>query len=325
MILAFRNLGVKRAWTWQELYGVAGVTRQAVSKYETRVQMKLHDVSFLLDLVHQERAVNKRMGLKKIYQKRRDFIPVGRDQFIRIMVSYGMGIKRKKAYHITTKSLKDRYFPNLIKGLRLNDKNQVWQSDITYFSYNKQHLYLILIIDVYTRFIVGYHFDDNMKSDSVICALQMALANEDISPDNDLIHHSDRGSQYGSKEYVATLKAHNIDISMCQQAYENAYAERLNQTIKQEYLKGLTLDTRKPLSDQIIQQIQHYNHERPHWNLPDTMSPFAFKNYIETIPKENRAVMTLYTEVTDPQCTGPEALSCNRAAPTTLPDMTIIQ
>lgn len=308
MILQFRAMNKKKAWTWQALYREAGVTRQAVSCYQKRREIQFHRVETLLELVESERRLNKGLGLKKIYVKNSEKIPVGRDVFLQMMMQYGMGIKRKRAYHITTKSLKDRYFPNLIKGLELNDQNQVWQTDITYFSYRKRHLYLTLIIDVYTRFIVGYHFDDNMRTETMIGALQMALAEQNITKRSELIHHSDRGSQYGSDQYLALLEANEIKCSMCQQAWENAYAERLNQTMKREYLDFIKLDLKEPLWNQIHDQIEDYNNERPHWNLPKKMTPQAFKNYLRETTEENRPVMTLYTEVTEPNSTGPTAL-----------------
>lgn len=304
MIITFQESGRKYPWSWSALYRAAGVTRQAVHKYKRYKAVKLIEIGSMIDIVKDERANHKRMGLKKIYHKHSEKIPVGRDLFLSMMLYRGYGIRPKRLYHITTKSLKDRYFPNLIKGLKIRTVNRVWQSDITYFKYGERHLYLTMIIDVYTRYIVGYHLDNNMLSETMIEALKMALKLESIDKDNDLIHHSDRGSQYGSTKYVNLLGSKNIRISMCEQAYENAYAERLNQTIKNEYLEFIKLDTTKPLTRQIKEQIRLYNEERPHWSLPNEMTPNAFREYINRMDEKNRPEMTLYTEVLDPQDQG---------------------
>jgi len=304
VIIDFQNSQLLYPWSWTSLYKIAGVSRQAVHKYKQRKEVKLIQISDMIKIVEKVRSKHKKMGLKKIYSKYSEEIPVGRELFLSMMLQRGYGIRRKRRYHITTKSMKNRYFSNLIKGMKLRAANRVWQSDITYFKYEKRHLYLTLIIDVYTRYIVGYHLDVNMLSETMINALKMALDNEQIGPDNDLIHHSDRGSQYGSDEYVKLLKSYNIEISMCLEAYENAYAERLNQTIKSEYLDFVHLDKSKPLTQQIKNEIKLYNEDRPHWNLPDEMTPIDFKNFIKTLPINDRPEMTLYTEVLDPQDQG---------------------
>ena len=263
MIAWYRTSHQRYPWTWEALYRVAGVSRQAVYKYEQQKQIKLIQIDKMIDTVEKVRQSHRKMGLKKIYLMHSDKIQVGRDVFLRLMVKRGYGIRRKRSFHMTTKSLKDRYFPNLIKGLKIYSANRVWQSDITYFKYRKRHLYLTLIIDEYTRYIVGYHLDNNMYAETMIGALEMAMERERIDQANELIHHSDRGSQYGSQAYVNLLRSNNIQISMCTEAYENAYAERLNQTIKNEYLEFVRLDGAKNLT-------------------------MAFKKYIETITKENR-------------------------------------
>lgn len=301
MILSFQNSGKKYAWTWQSLYDEAGLSRQAVYNYRKRLSVELVKVESMVRIVKQERKYHKRMGLKKIYYKNASKIECGRDIFMNIMLQMGYGIRQKRAYHITTKSLKGRYFPNLIKGLKIRSANRVWQSDITYFKYDNNHYYLTLIVDVYTRYIVGYHFDDNMLANTMIEALKMAIKNEEITTSNKLIHHSDRGTQYGSKQYIELLNTYNIDISMCVSAYENAYAERLNRTIKEEYLDHKKLDVTKPLTTQIKKEIKLYNEQRPHWHLPNYMTPKAFKDYIKNIPLENRLEMTLYTKESNPQ------------------------
>lgn len=158
-----------------------------------------------------------------------DFI--GRDRFIEAFMELGFRLKKKKNYRKTTIASKI-YYPNLIKGKQVNKPSTIWQSDITYIEINGKFYYAVFIIDVYTKKIVGCHVSDTMRAEANMKALQMALK-DNAAP---LIHHSDRGSQYVYKKYISLLKDNNSQISMALSAQDNAYAERINRTIKEEYL-----------------------------------------------------------------------------------------
>ncbi len=173
-------------------------------------------------------------GLAKIYENLRpDFI--GRDKFVDLFMDLGYRIRRVKNYVRTTIPTHLKY-PNLIEGMYVYGPTQVWQSDITYIYINNRFYYIVFIIDVYTRNIVGYRVSDSLRAIANIKALKMALNKLKTKP-NGLIHHSDRGSQYVDKGYVKLLKESGIKISMGMRAQDNAYAERINGTIKNEYLK----------------------------------------------------------------------------------------
>lgn len=121
--------------------------------------------------------------------------------------------------------------------MEVTKPHQVLQSDITYFYLNDDSYYIVFILDVYTRKIIGYNVSSNMRHESNIKALKMALKQIDLKERSNMIHHSDRGSQYGSKAYVKILNDSGIKISMGLKAQDNAFAERINGTIKNEYLK----------------------------------------------------------------------------------------
>ncbi|NVO58711.1 DDE-type integrase/transposase/recombinase, partial [Rhodobacteraceae bacterium B1Z28] len=143
--------------------------------------------------------------------------------------------------------------------------------------------YAVFIIDVYTKKIVGYQVSNHMRAQANLKALQMALrANKPP-----LIHHSDRGSQYIYKGYTSLLKSMGCKISMAKTAQDNAYAERINRTIKNDYIEHWKPKTFEQLKRIMTKAVNHYNNKRPH-NHIDKISPIQFeKQYLnDMIPKK---------------------------------------
>lgn len=189
-----------------------------------------------MGLILQIREIHPAMGLRTMYEF---YQPesVGRDAFISIGLKYGFRTKVFKSQTKTTFSSPYSRYPNLLVNKQLNNINQLWTSDITYFQVNDNFHYIVFIMDVYSRMIIGYSVDDNMRATNNIHALKMAFdKRKSKNFDNQLIHHSDRGGQYISNQYVGILQEANILISMCSQVYENAHIERVNGTIKNQYL-----------------------------------------------------------------------------------------
>ncbi len=228
-------------------------------------------------------------GVEKMYYSLRpDFI--GRDKFIDTFMSLGYRLKRKRNYHRTTiASL--IYKPNLIKGLVINSPSIIWQSDITYIKVEDKHCYAVFIIDVYTKEIVGYSVSEHMRASANIIALKMALK-QHVSPQ---IHHSDRGSQYISKSYTNLLEINKVKISMGISAQENAYAERINRTIKEEYLEYKWIRSVSQLKSLIARAVLHYNQFRPHRNL-GMISPFDFIKKWKETKIEERLKITIFDD-----------------------------
>jgi len=138
-----------------------------------------------------------------------------------------------------------RKYPNLIKDVTVTRPDQIWVSDITYLKTDEGNCYLNLVTDVFSRKIMGYAIADNMEAVEMKKAFQMAIKNRENSHTR-LIHHSDRGLQYCSAEYTSISKANNISISMTENSdpYENALAERMNKTMKEEFGLGRTLPSK---------------------------------------------------------------------------------
>ena len=206
-----------------------GVSKQAV--YQSRERQRSFDIE-LDDLVGQVDIIRKEhpgCGLEKLYDTLKPQT-MGRDKFCEIFMELGYRVRKIKNYTRTTTPFWYNY-PNLIEGMAVTKSYQVLQSDITYFDINGKFYYLVFIIDVYTREILGYNVGDNMRVECNIKALKMALKKIPKVHLETMIHHSDRGSQYGSKGYIKLLKDNEIKVSMGMIAQDNAFAERVNGTI----------------------------------------------------------------------------------------------
>jgi len=274
-------------YSLNQLYKVVGISKQAVAQYQKRQAVFDAKLLELLTEADQLRAEHPGCGVEKMYYTLApDFI--GRDRFIDTMMQLGYGVKRKKNYKRTTIAGKV-YYPNLIKGIRVNAPNTIWQSDITYIPIADKHYYAVFIIDVYTKEIVAYSIADHMRATANLKALQMALTKHP-PPE---IHHSDRGSQYTYKEYINLLKCKGVKISMATSAQDNAYAERINRTIKEEYLNYWKPKTFRQLKQQIKKAVKHYNSKRVHNNI-ERKTPKQFEKDFPLLTSQQRKIITIF-------------------------------
>lgn len=191
---------------------------------------------------------------------------IGRDRMFKLLKDSQLLVPKRKLYFFTTNS-KHRFYkyPNIAKDLILTKPEQLWVSDITYIKSKEGNLYLSLITDAFSRKIMGYHLADHLKATGPIEALRMALKNRTY-PNRKLMHHSDKGIQYCSDNYIKILKDNNIDISMTSKydPYENAKAERVNGTIKNEFELDKPLPNLKYANREINKTVKIYNTLRPH-------------------------------------------------------------
>ena len=257
-----------------DLYHVLGMSKQSVHQYHKRQQVFDRKFADLLIEADELRAAHPGCGVEKMYYTLKpDFI--GRDRFVDAFMELGYRARRLKNYHRTTIPAWYKY-PNLIEGMVVRRKNTVWQSDITYFDLNGRFYYIVFIIDVFTRQIVGYAVSDHLRAEANLRALKIAIKNHGAPR----IHHSDRGSQYIDKSYTNLLTNHNVNISMGLQAQDNAYAERINGTIKNEYLKHWNIKTFEELKRKVNKAVLHYNSKRIHDSLPERISPNEFNRTV---------------------------------------------
>jgi transposase InsO family protein len=259
----------------RQLEGVLGFSRQAYYQYWQRQADQPNHEADVVELVKAIRGEHPRMGGRKLYKQlseelsKRE-IKMGRDALFELLAANGLLIRRRR-YIIKTTFSQHRFrkYPNLIKELDVDRPNQLWVADITYWFTHYGCLYVSLITDAYSKRIMGFGVAETLRAVHCKGALEMALEQIDRRIAATLIHHSDRGIQYCSSEYVAVLESYQIQISMTENGdpRENAIAERINGILKQEYLSQQPVTTLVQAQVVLQQAVHLYNYQRPHLSL----------------------------------------------------------
>jgi transposase InsO family protein len=259
-----------------KLCGWFGITRQAYYQNAKESEVNVIKEDLVLREVLRIRHNHPRMGTRKLHLMLIAFldshnIKLGRDGLFDLLSANYLLIRRiKRSVRTTNSSHWLRKYPNLIKGFVPNAPNQLWVSDITYWKISTgKNLYISFITDAYSHAIVGYHVANTLEAIESIQALQMALSSLGEKSHLQLIHHSDRGLQYCSNDYVNLLNKKGIKISMTESGdpLDNALAERINGIIKLEYLEAYdvtNIEEAKALLDEVVKL---YNVERPHMSI----------------------------------------------------------
>jgi len=258
--------------------------RDGYYKYQTRQRKRIAVASKVINLVKEERKDQPRVGTRKLYEALQNSfgaaqIKIGRDSLFGILRNHNMLVKRKRVSCRTTNSYHRFYkYNNLVKDIKVIRPNQVWVSDITYIRTVKGFCYLALITDMYSRKIVGYDISDTLELTGCLRALQKALRK--ARPAVGLVHHSDRGIQYCSNQYVNELKRHKINISMTEEnhCYENAIAERVNGILKDEFYLDQCFFSTAHACNATKNAIKIYNSKRLHLSLGYKTPDMVFKN-----------------------------------------------
>jgi putative transposase len=253
--------------------GWVGMSRQNYY-YQRRVRGRAQvEEGLVLELVRQERSRQPRLGGRKLWwlirgELRQAGVALGRDRFFGVLRRHALLIARRGPGCRTTQSRHGfRVYVNLAKDLELTGPHELWVSDITYLRTEAGFLYLALVMDAYSRKIVGYDCSDTLEAQGARRALRMAL--RQLPAGSQAMHHSDRGTQYCCGEYVELLESAGLSISMTQEnhCYENAKAERLNGILKQEYGLGETQATKAGAVTLVDEAVALYNQYRPHGAL----------------------------------------------------------
>ncbi|WP_245745025.1 IS3 family transposase [Flavobacterium frigoris] len=263
------------------------MSKQAYYKRMNKQKTQDLQAEKIKELITPIRQKMARYGAKKLYLDIQDDfqqndIKMGRDKFFHFLRNHDLLIKKTKLYHITTDSKHGFYkSKDLLVNLEIKHAEQVFVSDITYIKLASQHAYLALVTDVYSKKIMGYKIDTNMRVQLVKDALQMAVKNRLYNNEN-LIHHSDRGMQYCCPDFAEFAKSKNIILSTTQNSspYENAVAERINGILKHEFGLNKTIPNLKTAQKMVKQAIEIYNNERRHCSLEMKTPHFAHLNQI---------------------------------------------
>lgn len=261
-----------------------GVSKQAYYQGIKADKQKEKVQEIVLKEVAKIRKRKPQTGTRKLMEELQPVlyennIKMGRDALFDLLRYKGLLVRKTKRFHITTDS-KHFYYtsPNLIKELEINHSEQVFVNDITYINTDQGHAYLALVTDAYSKKIMGWSFDDNMKVSMVKEALSMAHKNCKYQHQS-IIHHSDRGMQYCCPDYTEFAKEKGFVMSTTQQSdpYENAIAERINGILKYEFGLRKTVATIAIARAMIKEAVHIYNNDRLHWSL-DLKTPQMVHN-----------------------------------------------
>jgi len=264
----------KKAFKIKWIYESFGVSKQAY--YQQLIREKVRDLERekILDWIIDYRITLPKTGTRKLVEYLQpkmvqENIKMGRDAVNDLLRIRGMLIKKTKRYFITTDSKHFFYkSPNLLTELKITHSEQVFVSDITYIKTDQGHAYLALVTDAYSRKIMGWSLQDNMKVSMVKEALNMAYKNC-IFNHKSIIHHSDRGIQYCCPDYSLYAEKKGFTLSTTQQydPYENAIAERINGILKYEFGLKNTLKSVEIAQKMVKEAVDLYNNLRMHWSL----------------------------------------------------------
>ena len=243
-------------------------------------QRQLDDMILLTHIISAYKRSGETYGAVRIWHDLlEENIQVGRDRIARLMHENGMFPSQKQRFKKTTDSnhTKD-VAPNILKqNFTAAEKNQKWVADISYIWTTEGWLYLAVVLDLYSRRVIGWATDKRMKTDLPLRALERAIALR--QPPVDVIHHSDRGSQYCSDRYQQTLAQYGFQVSMSGKGncYDNAAMETFFKTIKADMIWRTVFMSRDQATRQIGKYIDgFYNPTRRHSTLGFT-SPMHFE------------------------------------------------
>ena len=276
-----------------------GKSWQAYYQHRDTLSKQLLTEEMVLQFIREIREYDPGIGgekLHKIYLERfgRNYeYMVGRDKMEAIIADNNLNVRKPRRKPRTTDSTHGLpTYPNLIKELIPGRKNQVWVTDITYipiWTSEDEYIfcYLSMISDYYTKEIISWYAGETLEAwHSVECLLQAVETLVGEEP-VDLIHHSDRGIQYVSAAYTSVLYEAGIRISMTESGdpKDNAVAERLNNTIKNEFFKDVKFHSIEEVRRAMAKAVEFFNNERPHMSL-DNMTPRKAASYNGKINKK---------------------------------------
>jgi putative transposase len=225
-----------RGLTIERMVELGRVSRSGFYRFDRDVKPSLATDMDLRDAIQRMALQWPSYGRPRITAElRRQGWRVNPKRVYRILREDNLLCVRRRKFVLTTDSNHDRkIYPNLAGQMVLTSVDQLWRADITYIRLQDEFVYLAVILDAYSRRVIGCALDRTLEDDLALAALQMAIARRVVQPG--LVHHSDRGSQYASNDYTDLLKEHGIEISMSRKAnpWDNAACESFMKTLKYE-------------------------------------------------------------------------------------------
>ena len=277
--------GHKDQWPVSLQCGVLGVSASGyfehrASKGSSKSGRRLSDEAVLAHIKAAHAGSKGEYGWPRIWKELlARGVRVGKDRIRKLMKLHSIKARGKRRYVVTTDSRHNLPIAaNLLeRNFQPERPNAVWTSDITYIPTDEGWLYLAGVIDLYARHVVGWSMNSHMETSLVTDALRMAWFRR--RPEPGLIFHSDRGSQYCSREFQSALTGYGMKSSMSRKGncWDNAPTESLWGSLKVGRLHGMRFETRRQAMDEVIDWLTFYNHRRLHSTL-GYVSPMQFEN-----------------------------------------------
>jgi len=275
----------------RERFGVEPICRtlevSASAYYERRTGRRSQRAIEDERLLERIRAVHERNYCAYGYRRtwialKREGEQVGRGRVQRLMAEAGIqGAKRRgKPWRTTKPDPEARRRPDLVeRDFSAEGPNRLWVGDLTYLRSREGLTYLAFVIDAFSRKVVGWQLASHMRTDLVLDALRMALAQREPGADFELVAHTDRGSQYTSADYTQELNDHGVlaSVGSVGDAYDNAMAESFVDTFKTELIADRSWRSRTQLELAVVSYIAWFNNDRLHESLGD-LPPAEFED-----------------------------------------------
>jgi putative transposase len=244
------------------------VSRAGLYRYLVREEPKEADVELRSELQKLAVEHHRRRGYRVLTEHlHRAGHVVNHKRVLRLMREDNLLCLRRRKYVFTTDSQHELpVYPNLARRVKLAGPNQLWVADITFIRLRKEFIYLAVVLDAYSRRVIGWELGRNLQAKLAVGALKMALEGRSFRAE-ELIHHSDRGVQYASEEYIKLLSERGIQISMSRSGnpYDNARAERFMRTLKEEEVYGRQYQDLNDARNRIGEFLEQvYNRKRLH-------------------------------------------------------------
>lgn len=255
-------------------YSDPKVTRLEQEEWEADVRGKIEQI----------RVELPRAGYRQLLPHlKRAGIKIGERRLRKVLSKFELQIRPRKKFVVTTDSNHKCFiYPNLLPEMTLDDINQVWASDITYIRINNGFVYLAVVLDLFSRKVIGWAISKKIDRNLTLNALRMAIARRE--PPRGVIHHSDRGVQYLCHAYVELLKQNGFHISCSRKGnpYDNAWVESFMKTLKDNEVYMWDYETFLDVIERVPYFIEEvYNKKRLHSSLA-YLSPEEFEQKIKT-------------------------------------------
>jgi transposase InsO family protein len=277
----------RNMWPVSAQCAVLGVSARGFRQYVQRLRRlegnagsgRVGDMALLTHIKAIHAETKAAYGWPRVWRElRHRHVRVGKERVRTMMRDHAIRARSKRKYKATTDS--NHGLPvsdNLLnRAFQPEQPDQVWTGDITYIATQEGWLYLAVVIDLFSRQVVGWAMGERMTRQLVIDALTMAWFRR--RPAEGLIFHSDRGSQYASADFQALLRRYGMRGSMSRKGncWDNAVTETLFGSLKVERLHGMRFETRRQAKDEVVDWLGFYNRKRMHSTL-GYLSPMAFE------------------------------------------------